>query len=589
MRTFLLSLGCCFGLLAQAQQIRITPDTTGGDGSLYPMSFEVVSPDKYLVAGQLTLASDGYTEKGVLFECSKTGINWSKKLTSTFSSNAAIVAANGDRIEFGQKPGVSGLPDAYVSRFDAFGTLIWSVTLSTPAEEMMQTGIEAPNGSIYAIGKRRVDGYFQAFLVRLSGAGTLLWARQDAAASVGDQIPTDVFFISDTVLVAGQECIGAVKDFFIRTYDVNGNELLHKRFGSSLINEGIPSVTQTPDGGYAFYAGIFGDIKTVLLKIDAVYSPVPTSSYTLNRIGGGVLLATSVQADTDGSLYLGGAVVGATGYYGSVIRFSGGSVLWTSVLNTNGPVAAKVGFEGSCVIAPSIGFSIGMQGLVISSLMKQTGTIFGVPCESLNDASVIGVSSYAPLSETLLTPSVVDPGFVPTFGQPVVPYTFDIDDCGMEPLPIELVAWDALKEGSIVHLSWVTATEQENDHFTIERSSDGVTFEDVLRIEGAGNSTTQRRYDAVDEKPLSGVSYYRLRQTDWNGTQTVSEVVVVMMEKYSGMSCQRGVPVKTDEPTIVFDQSGRQLQAQAYVHVFDQIGVFILRGEATTFKVMVTD
>jgi len=98
------------------------------------------------------------------------------------------------------------------------------------------------------------------------------------------------------------------------------------------------------------------------------------------------------------------------------------------------------------------------------------------------------------------------------------------------PLPIELLYFDAQPNGKAVNLLWATATEQNNDYFSIERSRDGVKFEEILRTPGAGNSTERKEYKEVDTRPLSGLSYYRLRQTDFNGETTVSQVVAVRME-----------------------------------------------------------
>ena len=98
------------------------------------------------------------------------------------------------------------------------------------------------------------------------------------------------------------------------------------------------------------------------------------------------------------------------------------------------------------------------------------------------------------------------------------------------PLPIELLYFDAQPNGKVVNLHWATATEQNNDYFSIERSRDGLKFDEILRTPGAGNSTERKDYSDVDTRPLSGLSYYRLRQTDFNGESTVSQVVAVRME-----------------------------------------------------------
>lgn len=98
------------------------------------------------------------------------------------------------------------------------------------------------------------------------------------------------------------------------------------------------------------------------------------------------------------------------------------------------------------------------------------------------------------------------------------------------PLPITLLAFNATPMGQEVHLDWSTASEQWNDHFTVERSTDAAHWVDVASVPGAGNSSTVLHYAAVDGQPLQGISYYRLAQTDFNGTTTTSQMVVVRME-----------------------------------------------------------
>jgi hypothetical protein len=91
-------------------------------------------------------------------------------------------------------------------------------------------------------------------------------------------------------------------------------------------------------------------------------------------------------------------------------------------------------------------------------------------------------------------------------------------------LPIELLEFKANLQNKKVLLSWSTASETNNDYFTIERSVDGINFKSVLTQRGAGNSTSRKNYEAIDENPIEGQSYYRLKQTDFDGKFTYSEM-----------------------------------------------------------------
>ena len=107
-------------------------------------------------------------------------------------------------------------------------------------------------------------------------------------------------------------------------------------------------------------------------------------------------------------------------------------------------------------------------------------------------------------------------------------HTLTLAEDMAQPLPIELLRFDAIvNKEKKVDLYWATASEINNDYFTIERSKDGVQFEQLEDIQGAGNTLQLKNYRAVDPNPYSGVSYYRLLQTDFDGTQSHSEIRAV--------------------------------------------------------------
>jgi len=94
-------------------------------------------------------------------------------------------------------------------------------------------------------------------------------------------------------------------------------------------------------------------------------------------------------------------------------------------------------------------------------------------------------------------------------------------------LPIELISFGARNDGPAVLLEWSTASETDNQYFTIERSTDGLSYSALLSTPGAGTSQTAIDYKAHDAEPVVGVSYYRLRQTDFDGSSAVSDAVAV--------------------------------------------------------------
>ncbi|MGB6037861.1 MAG: Calx-beta domain-containing protein, partial [Cryomorphaceae bacterium] len=95
------------------------------------------------------------------------------------------------------------------------------------------------------------------------------------------------------------------------------------------------------------------------------------------------------------------------------------------------------------------------------------------------------------------------------------------------PLPIELLSFDAKLKGTYVDLNWSTATELNNDYFVVERAGEDLIWEPILEKSGAGNSNSLISYSDKDRNPLKGISYYRLKQVDFDGGFSYSDPVSV--------------------------------------------------------------
>ncbi len=99
---------------------------------------------------------------------------------------------------------------------------------------------------------------------------------------------------------------------------------------------------------------------------------------------------------------------------------------------------------------------------------------------------------------------------------------------GIIPLPVDLLFFNAqIISNKFIELSWSTASEVNNAFFTVERSVDALTFYSVLEVAGAENSNELHTYSVIDNEPINGVSYYRLKQTDFDGTFKHSKIVAI--------------------------------------------------------------
>lgn len=104
---------------------------------------------------------------------------------------------------------------------------------------------------------------------------------------------------------------------------------------------------------------------------------------------------------------------------------------------------------------------------------------------------------------------------------------FVIHPITISPLPIQLINFDALLNNNQVDIKWTTTSEVNNDYFTVQRSKDGKNWSDIEKVDGAGNSSSPINYFTIDKNPLIGTSYYRLKQTDFDGHYSYSDIKVV--------------------------------------------------------------
>lgn len=137
------------------------------------------------------------------------------------------------------------------------------------------------------------------------------------------------------------------------------------------------------------------------------------------------------------------------------------------------------------------------------------------------------------------------------------------------PLPIELLSFSGKNEGTKNKLEWSTASEINNDYFTIERSSDGIVFEFMESRDGAGNSTQIIEYYTHDLYPFVGQTYYRLKQTDYDGEFSYSSIISID-NKLDEISVSNVFPNPTTAD-LNFDFSS-PVQGTVSIQIMDCIG-----------------
>ena len=146
----------------------------------------------------------------------------------------------------------------------------------------------------------------------------------------------------------------------------------------------------------------------------------------------------------------------------------------------------------------------------------------------MRSASVIGTAGTNGGSTTL---PIIRRVNMPAFTASANTFYIGSVDAVSSPLPITLVSFKASVVGEVVQLAWSTEAEVNNDLFTVQRSSSGEIFSDVGQVKGSGTSTVGHSYKLTDDEPFLGISYYRLKQTDFDGRFTYSKIVPVTVEQ----------------------------------------------------------
>ncbi len=124
------------------------------------------------------------------------------------------------------------------------------------------------------------------------------------------------------------------------------------------------------------------------------------------------------------------------------------------------------------------------------------------------------------------------------------------------PLPITLISFKAFPVNGDVELEWTTSSETDNAYFTIQRSRDGMGWENIQKITGAGTTVNDQSYTVYDQSPYDGISYYRLMQTDIDGKQTNSFVISVTIGDKPSIISLYPNPAR-DHIKINFPSNGR--------------------------------
>ncbi len=152
-----------------------------------------------------------------------------------------------------------------------------------------------------------------------------------------------------------------------------------------------------------------------------------------------------------------------------------------------------------------------------------------------------------------------------------------------ETLPVQLGSFTVKASNNKVLLDWTTFTELNNKGFAIERSKDGSIFEQIGFVNGKGNNNTLNQYQYIDNSPLQGINYYRLKQIDLDGATTYSDIKSVVFNNKLSVTLYPN-PVKN---ILTIDDNGEQLTGT--MMLYDAYGRVISQSKIEAVRVFKID
>lgn len=149
--------------------------------------------------------------------------------------------------------------------------------------------------------------------------------------------------------------------------------------------------------------------------------------------------------------------------------------------------------------------------------------------------------------------------------------------CSQQPLPVSLILFEAkrLAEGAVAVL-WETSMENNSHFFVVERSAEGArSFQAIAKVDGAGNSAVNTQYRFLDHTQSQALSYYRLKQVDFDGSFTYSNIVTV-----AGISSEISLlafPNPAENSQLQFQLKGAGSSSVVEVVVYGPTGTVFYR------------
>lgn len=485
--------------------------------------------------------------------------NWARSIIYDSSDNTHVMAISGS---FNGQ--TAGSYDNLIVKVDQAGDTIWTVSYGTANNDTPYDIIKTIDGGFIVVGQ---SNFKQASVIKISSIGNLEWRTFIDEGDANSAAQAVVESSSGNFIVAGWA--NSSNDMYLWELDKTTGALQNSARGKEFWftvggnTSQCYDIINTSDGGYALAGEI--DNKPAVVKISSAYTVQWFMQWGSNGDRVKEIIENSAN---DYTVFIEENTGLNTDFH--VMRFTNSAnnpvIVWENKYDGTGDESIE------CAITTTGGYYIAGLGDIIGDPTNNEGWIMKISNNGTyvwdNYVGVDDVESYAiatattgavvaglsnvvgsqafyakvdqgsyscsatptkpnvittPVVGTPITKSFTNNGVNNGFGTIVSSPSltkaqgFPNSEACNTVLPISLSSFTLDCNESYVRCAWTTLSEINNNYFTIEKSRDGLTFNEIALIEGAGNNNTSITYDFIDDRPLEGVSYYRLKQTDYNG------------------------------------------------------------------------
>jgi predicted SpoU family rRNA methylase len=427
--------------------------------------------------------------------------------------------------------------DAFIAKFNTLGARIWSTYYGGTSNDqrikikadtsgnIIITGITSSTSGIASLGAHQtiLGGNNDAFIVKFNSNGVRQWAtyyggdQNEGSYGIsilnnGNIIITGNTLSTTAIATVGshQATKGGFLDAYIAVFNTNGVRQWSTYFGA---NQAETADCVTTDAtGNIFIVGF--------TTSDSAIATTGSHQTTYGGNGDAFIAKFNSSGVRQWATYYGGS---ADDYGEGILTDNIGNIIIVGETKSGTAIATSGVYKST--------ISAGQDGYIVkfnASGVRQWATYYGGNSdEYIRDLTTDNSGNIIITGESASISGIATSGAHQTTygGGSYDAFITKFNTNGI--LPVKLISFNATLANEKVNCTWETASEINNDYFTLEKSKDGRSFEAVGNVKGQGNSNRNIRYNYTDNNPFGGISYYRLKQTDFDGKYTYSTIVKV--------------------------------------------------------------